>query len=41
MDSLLDHVGPCTIVLAGKAYDDDRTRDLIQDEGATPNILPK
>jgi len=33
---LLDHLGPCTIVLADKAYDADRIRELIQDQGATP-----
>lgn len=41
VDRLLDHLGPRTIVLAGKAYDADRIRDLIQDQGATPNIPPK
>src|SRR3546814_6520020 len=40
-DTLLDHLGPRTIVLADKAYDADRTRELIQDQGATPNIPPK
>ena len=38
-DTLLDHLGPRTIVLADKAYDADRIRDLIQ--GATPTIPPK
>jgi transposase len=28
-------------VLADKAYDADRIRQLIQDHGATPNIPPK
>jgi len=28
-------------VLADKAYDADRIRELIQDLGATPNIPPK
>jgi transposase len=28
-------------VLADKAYDADRTRELIQEQGATPNIPPK
>jgi transposase len=28
-------------VLADKAYDADRMRQLIQDHGATPNIPPK
>jgi transposase len=40
-DTLLDHLGPRTIVLADKAYDADRIRDLIQEQGATPNIPPK
>ncbi|WP_157865845.1 IS5 family transposase [Mesorhizobium japonicum] len=40
-DMLLDHLGPRTIVLADKAYDADRIRDLIQQQGATPNIPPK
>ncbi len=40
-DRLLDHLGPRTIVLADKAYDADRIRELIQDQGATPNIPPK
>jgi transposase len=38
---LLYHLGPRTIVLADKAYDPDRLRELIQDQGATPNIPPK
>jgi transposase len=38
---LLNHLGPRTIVLADKAYDADRIRELIQDQGATPNIPPK
>src|SRR6478752_2087265 len=41
VDRLLDHLGPRTIVLADKAYDADRIRDLIQEQGATPNIPPK
>jgi transposase len=40
-DTLLDHLVPRTIVLADKAYDADRIRELIQDQGATPNIPPK
>lgn len=40
-DRLLDCLGKRTIVLADKAYDADRIRDLIQDQGATPNIPPK
>ena len=40
-DTLLDHLGPRTIVLADKAYDADRIRELIRDQGATPNIPPK
>jgi transposase len=34
-DALLDHIGPRTIMLADKAYDADRIRELIQDRGAT------
>ena len=41
VDRLLDHLGPRTIVLADKAYDADRIREMIQDQGATPNIPPK
>jgi transposase len=33
-DTLLDHLVPRTIVLADKAYDADRIRELIQDQGA-------
>jgi len=40
-DTLLDHLGQRTMVLADKAYDADRIRELIQDQGATPNIPPK
>ena len=40
-DELLDHLGPRTIVLADKAYDANRIRELTQDQGATPNIPPK
>ena len=40
-DSLLDNLGPRTIVLADKAYDADRIRELIQEQDATPNIPPK
>jgi transposase len=40
-DALLDHLGPRTIVLADKAYDADRIRELIQERGATPSIPPK
>jgi transposase len=40
-DTLLNHLGPRTIVLADKAYDADRIRELIQEQGATPNIPPK
>jgi transposase len=40
-DLLLNHLGPRTIVLADKAYDADRIRELIQDQGATPNIPAK
>ncbi|OHT20983.1 Transposase DDE domain protein [Sphingomonas haloaromaticamans] len=41
VDTLLDHLGPRTIVLADKAYDADRIRALIEDQGATPNIPAK
>jgi transposase len=34
-------LGPRTTVLADKACDTDRIRELIQDQGATPNIPPK
>ena len=40
-DKLLDHLGPRTIVLADKAYDADRLRALIEEQGATPNIPAK
>src|SRR5262249_30443998 len=40
-NTLLNQLGPHTIVLADKAYDADRIRQLIQDQGATPNIPPK
>ncbi len=40
-DMLLDHLGPRTIVLADKAYDADRIRSMIEEQGATPNIPPK
>jgi transposase len=40
-DTLLDHLGPCTVVLADKAYDAYRIRELIQGQGATLNIPPK
>jgi transposase len=40
-DQLLNHLGPHTIVLADKAYDADRIRALIEEQGATPNIPPK
>jgi transposase len=38
---LLDGLEPRTIVLADKAYDADRIRTLIEDQGATPNIPAK
>jgi len=38
---MLNHLGPHTIVLADKAYDADRIRALIEDQGATPNIPAK
>jgi len=37
VDALLDHLGPRTIVLADKAYDADRIRELIQERGARPH----
>jgi IS5 family transposase len=37
-DTLLNQLGPHTMVLADKAYDADRIRQLIRDRGATPNI---
>jgi transposase len=40
-DTLLGHLGPHTIVLADKGYDADRIRELIQEQGASPNIPPK
>jgi Transposase DDE domain len=36
--TLLDQLGPRTIVLADNVYDADRIRELIQHQGATPNI---
>ena len=39
-DTLLDHLGPRTIVLADKAYDADCIRELIQEQGATPQRRP-
>lgn len=35
---MANHLGPHTIVLADKAYDADRSRTLINGQGATPNI---
>jgi transposase len=40
-DELLNHLGPHMIVLADKAYDADRIRTLIEEQGATPNIPAK
>ena len=40
-DTLLDHFGPRTIMLADTAYAADRFRECIYDQGATPNIPPK
>ena len=37
-DRLPDHLGPRTIVLADKACDADRIRELAQDQGVTPDI---
>lgn len=38
---LLSHLGPRMIVVADKAYDSDRIRELIQERGVTPNIPSK
>ncbi len=38
-DVLLDDLAPRTIVLADKAYDSNAIRDLIERQGAVPNIL--
>ena len=38
---LLDRLDPRTIVLADKAYDADGIRNLIEAQGAVPNIPPK
>jgi hypothetical protein len=35
---LLDQLTPCAIVLAERAYDANRIREFIQDQGAAPNI---
>ena len=40
-DQLLDRLGPRIIVLADKAYDADRIRTHIEEQGATPNIAAK
>jgi transposase len=40
-DKLLGLLGPNTIVLADKAYDADRIRALIEQQGATANIPAK
>jgi transposase len=40
-DQLLDRLAPRVIVLADKAYDADRIRALIEEQGATPNIAAK
>ena len=40
-DRLLDDLGPRIIVLADKAYDADRIRELVQNQDATPTFLPK
>lgn len=37
-DVLLDDLAPRTIVLADKTYDSNTTRDLIERQGAVPNI---
>ncbi len=38
---LLDDLAPRTIVLADKAYDSNAIRDLIEQQGAVPNIPSK
>ena len=38
---LLDDLAPRTIVLADKAYDSNAIRDLIERQGAVPNIPSK
>ncbi len=38
---LLDDLAPRTIVLANKAYDSNAIRDLIERQGAVPNIPSK
>jgi transposase len=40
-DVLLDDLAPGTIVLADKAYDSIALRDLIERQGAVPNIPSK
>jgi len=40
-DVLLDDLAPRTIVLADKAYDSIALRDLIERQGAVPNIPSK
>jgi len=40
-DGLLDDLAPHTIVLADKAYDSNAIRDLIERQGAVPNIPSK
>ncbi len=39
--ALLDRLDPRTIVLADKAYDGNAIRDLIERQGAVPNIPAK
>ncbi len=39
--ALLDRLEPRTIVLADKAYDAGSIRDLIEEQGAVPNIPAK
>lgn len=38
--TLLDHLGPHTIVLADKAYDAERIRKLIEDQGPRRTSRP-
>jgi transposase len=39
--ALLDRLDPRTILLADKAYDGNSIRDLIESQGAVPNIPAK
>ena len=41
MEHLLDKLSARCIVHADRAYDSNRIRDLIEEQGAVPNIPPK